>query len=1312
MATMMGNENIRRLTYEQATEQRRLDVCAYHQGANVFVAYGNLNNVKFWRIGSEQWLDMNKDRDCWVSLGEYADHKLSLIPLFYVKTQSLKDYDHVPTPSLITYDGEEYCLKWILREPITARHLKLWQTLQTMLATRYCEDYQDCKERDKFIDRHKSEYAMLRVPGFLNTSTGQDTRVIFCSGLRYDVLEMAMKLELSKHEAERYRMVKSSTFGYQLKRTKPKKSEAPYVPVPFDETLATAMLNALGTHHSPRAADTFMYVQRKNVNKHDRKDRCFFYDSYSVSDLESFVRRKGITAYDFWASAGEYHWNFWKVKETTVIRTKDDKKYTEIRRQMPDREKWVDAIQLNFLVLDFTKSELDHIPTLEEAQVLIYKRCQECNLPKPSIIDTGDNGEVLELRWPWSNILENCGEREDFNLSYIKFPKFNILFDAMQERLFELFWDLGAEEKKLSVTTKLRVVGTPNTKMGNIVRVVSEADEIISHEEFRKRLEISLEAPKPKVAPCPSFEEECARAVKEAEDYEREMNGEKVEKQQPLTDDLSRLHPGSERWVCICTVNKSKGDCGEWRNYWTPANRVHEKLAELRREISDFDEYNVFVSQLEFFRTCRKVEDVAAFRACFVDIDGKITGKDLTAEEWRDFVLKYCREKGILTPSELVFSGNGVHVKYFFTRYMYRRDFPRWQKLEDKLFEMFKEIGADSKSTDGARVLRIEGTRNNKPDTKDRDVRVIFEGDSYTFEDFEREVEAFQIQVAESIQAMTPTKERKVQEPKTEKFSKTTEISNTSKTSAVKKEETKPTFGSWFLVFDEKMYGTTRSMHWQWVTKSNLYNHLQKIDKDRQVSCSVVERAQDKHSSKVRNLYLNYVILTKCPGETTEAKIANIMERCQDYRGREIVGPNKILEKGNMLILIWRYSISLPGKALSRWILTQECLNRHFQEWGACIDKAQSPKALLPVPGYGSVRTVYENKELTYLFDRIACDVLPFSQMEVNEYKATKKKTHSLHFEPLTQEYVTRREAEGRKSRFNPALKIFNDIVKLLRLRAANSENGEVPEGHRELCVFYALNFAILAGLLKQGDGKDFDELAQKLINHCGTSFISDCKPQTFITLKNDFVAGLPIYRAQKATLIETLGITEEEKLSMDILDQYVVRAKSNKTQPWEKLGISRAQYYRQRKLPVAPRVSPIVEKCIAILCVRQKNSAYYEGGSGMRRGVCLIQGKSGSITVFSKGLRGRNTLGEKEGLVSGNKERICRVGGESFRLIVANVEGVIWWGIVLEVVGELVVDKVLLVMASGGLERFETERPPPGWEGRMVLEVFPWNGV
>ena len=40
--------------------------------------------------------------------------------------------------------------------------------------------------------------------------------------------------------------------------------------------------------------------------------------------------------------------------------------------------------------------------------------------------------------------------------------------------------------------------------------------------------------------------------------------------------------------------------------------------------------------------------------------------EDLTAEERADVVLRNCREQTIHMPNEIVFSGNGVHVKYFF----------------------------------------------------------------------------------------------------------------------------------------------------------------------------------------------------------------------------------------------------------------------------------------------------------------------------------------------------------------------------------------------------------------------------------------------------------------------------------------------------------------------------------------------------------------------------------------------------------------------------------------------------------------------
>ena len=174
---------------------------------------------------------------------------------------------------------------------------------------------------------------------------------------------------------------------------------------------------------------------------------------------------------------------------------------------------------------------------------------------------------------------------------------------------------------------------------------------------------------------------------------------------------------------------------GKWSEHWCRIGDVWQKLASLHSEYGGLMDQNVYISQLQFRSPKRSVEltvdgvrrvNVAAFSVCFVNVDGKIAGHEsMSAEEWKCLVLEFCLLKGIPVPSEIVFSGNGVHVKYFFGRPV-RVDsdevFREWQRLERMLYELFKEIGADSKATDGARVLRLVGSRNCKPDTKDRDV--------------------------------------------------------------------------------------------------------------------------------------------------------------------------------------------------------------------------------------------------------------------------------------------------------------------------------------------------------------------------------------------------------------------------------------------------------------------------------------------------------------------------------------------------------------------------------------------------------------
>lgn len=1358
------------MTSEQANEQGLSDIFAYHQPletsqneTKICVIHKNRENISWSSAGDElretiKRLKDDNNSDCWVSISEFRSEKLNenyvaSIKIFYIRLRKTEKFNpstqdegktiilkycrkrEIPAPSLIIYDGNEYCLKWILSEPLNNNHsLKLWKTVQRFLSERffyilddryYIDDGNSPKNR--FIEAHSDATAMLRVPGLNSQTRGadlftpkQEVQVIFNSGITYITSEIAIKLHLSVWEIEQYREAKEWARGYLSKKSPPKKknqtaeNENSAELQPVDENLAEIMRAALITHHAPREQDTFIYVQRKNIEKRSRTDRQCFYDSYSVSALERFLRRTDINDCDFWATAAEYTWGFRKIKEKKILRTKENgERYEEIRRQLPKREKWIEAIQLNFLHLNFRKSELGYIPTIEQAKDLIYARCDELKLPKPVIVDIGDNGETLELRWTWQNAMKNCGERDDIRIRY---PKFNRKFDTMQRKLFRLFWDFGVDDKKLSATSMLCVVGTPNTKTGKIRSIVGESDEILTYQDFAKRLglnfgevydeheeaskheqqepkheEISERSPSEVAAtmsrameilePESSFAKIASELAKyldfevlmvkknsqsqqEADTHEEidepsaEIETSKVQEVTKTTSnqpnasekklsgqsgDLSRLHSGSNYWVCLCTENRmSKGnERGKWTEYWTPANRVDDALATLKLKLPDFDEFNIYVSQLEFSKQARKVENVVAFRACFVDIDGKIAGGDLTAEEWKNLVLKYCRERGIPTPSEMVFSGNGVHVKYFFNQLMTKNEFSRWENLERKLAEIFKEIGADSHATDGARVLRVEGTKNCKPDTKDREVRVIFTGENYDFEKFACEIETLlpdEIQISEptrssktSLKSEKPTSEQKTKKPRPKEAEEESESSQTARELS-NEEQALSTFEDWEESCKTWFYllnVTTGSE--EWVSKADLNDYLKKQDKTHRLKCSIVEYASmKKHEDRakfIENIYFSHVILTKRPSETLEVQIAKIREHCRKYRGIGIPEPNRILEDGNKLILIWRYSKEpsgqeLPGCALPRWKVTQECLIHYFEDLGAVnFSSALKSTILMPLSGFASVKVVYENPELKYLFDTVATAVLPFSQKEVKIHEAEKKARprRSIVLEALTAEYVSRREAEGRKSRFSPALKIFNDIVKLLMIRALNGVNEEVPEGRRELSVFWALNFAVQAGLVKEGT-ENFNELAQRLINFCGKSFTFDCSPDTMTTLRNKFALGKEVYRPKKKTLIYRLEITAEEQTELEILKLDAPKVpkseKRKKIPEWEILGVSKSTYYRreERAKKIAAKLRAIYSQYFSFLWImnkiaqreafiklstqmRLKNSAYYDGG-------------------------------------------------------------------------------------------------------------------
>jgi len=105
-------------------------------------------------------------------------------------------------------------------------------------------------------------------------------------------------------------------------------------------------------------------------------------------------------------------------------------------------------------------------------------------------------------------------------------------------------------------------------------------------------------------------------------------------------------------------------------------------------------------------------------------------------------IIDHGRDQHIPDPSVIMSSGRGLYLKWYYetTQPGYLM-MPRWDKLQHRLWEIYKDFGADRHAIDAARVLRVENTLNLKSGTP---CRVIWpdgpEIRKYGFEFLFREV--------------------------------------------------------------------------------------------------------------------------------------------------------------------------------------------------------------------------------------------------------------------------------------------------------------------------------------------------------------------------------------------------------------------------------------------------------------------------------------------------------------------------------------------------------------------------------------------
>ena len=967
----------------------------------------------------------------------------------------------------------------------------------------------------------------------------------------------------------------------------------------------------------------YVYFKEKILGKKGKTGKKNIYQWIETNDVYYGIPETIKTDRDYWISAAETATQITKG-ETPML-----------------REKWVVSVRCHFMILSLEEasSMLDFTLTCEQLKELVLEHCRQRGLPTPII---WTDGEELTLVWalekPYYRVKENYYYDRKRDMWCEDEYTFSLAWDKVQNWLYEDLKYLGAKANKKHILTMLRVPGTLNTHNNEPVRILQDGEKI-SLSELKEGLQYVSERLEryERIAPpdlskllheyeeFAKFCEELDKTIAEGEPKQKarkekvraskEKKPKRTRKETALSEeviaearenlgrltnrteslsipndrqkeyddfidqlrkDVLRIHPASDKYVCLCLKKKTK-----WQQLWVQAKDLERKLTDLWLR-PDFSSYDIFDSQAEYLiEGNREVSKVNSIGLSFIDIDWKDAKgyEDLSLEDWVKLIISYCKAKRIPIPTIMVFSGNGIHLKWLYKEAISGAKLKLWGRLEKKLHKLFAELGADIKSTDLARVLRVPGTKNCKPETIDRDVRVVnLTSETYEFEAFLALIDDL---VSDEVYEISP-------EAETESLD--VAINN------VEEADDTPAF----YVLNE----TTGTL--ERVKKYEMGDYLRRQDKTHVLRCSIAEFVgNDLKTAYPRSIYCNYVKLSACkvPGSTFEEKAEAIRKRCHDYWGGGIPEANEIRESGDSLIVLWKYELTdkLTKRVFSWWKRVEEYLCEIFADWGAKDDSEyQEVTGLLPIAGFTGDVNGISRTNTSYTYYEFARKVLPFTPEQSAEYKAQKAedKAKKDAERPLKRKRVFQGQKAGNFDRMSD--RRFGDIWHLGSLR--KDERGEVEQGHRELSVFWGMNFAVQSGRVT--NLAEFDELTQKLIDHNGLQFRSECSVRTLTTLRGKFARGEDVYNAKTATLIEDLGISLIEQEELEVLREFPKREKKT-TQPkapsleslklWEVEGVSRRTwYYRRRKEREAKtRWEQVRRQFIAIAIERIVNELY-----------------------------------------------------------------------------------------------------------------------
>lgn len=169
--------------------------------------------------------------------------------------------------------------------------------------------------------------------------------------------------------------------------------------------------------------------------------------------------------------------------------------------------------------------------------------------------------------------------------------------------------------------------------------------------------------------------------------------------------------------------------------------QYHYKINDLKDNIGKAInlDANIYLTPNSFFMPKRKIENIRKLNALYIDIDYYNIENLKTYDHEKILAILENDYFGqdIPEPSFAIFTGRGIAV-YWLIEPVPIKVLPLWNSVQKFFVDKLKAMGADSKSIDGARIMRIAGSVNDKSGLRSK-LYIYDENLVYTLRDIQND---------------------------------------------------------------------------------------------------------------------------------------------------------------------------------------------------------------------------------------------------------------------------------------------------------------------------------------------------------------------------------------------------------------------------------------------------------------------------------------------------------------------------------------------------------------------------------------------